>query len=172
MTETRRLKSTLVTWISLLGIGAAIVIALILSLSPPRGPQTLEQASLAISSDPDPPRLGLNRIQVRLATTDGMPISDALVELKYGRDARAPLTFTRAHASGEGVYRANVEFDAPGPWQVILTLKREGAPDLSRTYRYDVIPSSQGSRVLDGTVRIVKPLTRTVAQGPSNVCSG
>lgn len=172
MTETRRLKSTLVTWISLLGLSAAIVIALIFSLSPPRGPQALEKASLAISSDPDPPRLGLNRLQVRLATTDGMPISDALVELEYGRDAGAPLTFTRARASGEGVYQANVEFDAPGPWQVILTLKQEGAPDLSRTYLYDVTPSSQGSRVLDGTVRIATPLTGTIAPGPSNVHSG
>ena len=85
-TERRRRKSTLVSWISLLGLGVIVVMVLMFSLSPPRGPVSLGEASLAISSDPDPPRLGPNTLQVRLASADGKPISDARVEMKYGRE--------------------------------------------------------------------------------------
>jgi len=164
-TGKRRLKSTFISWISLLGLGGIVVIALISSLSPPRGPQSLGDASLAISSDPDPPRLGLNRLQVRLAAADGKPISGARVELKYGLEAMGTLTLASAQAAGEGVYRSDVEFDAPGAWQVILTLKREGASDLSTKYLYNVAPSSEGGRVLAGTVRIAPALAGKIAPG-------
>ena len=98
-TERRRLKSTLVSWVSLLGLGVIVVMALMFSLSPPRGPVSLGEASLAISSDPDPPRLGPNTLQVRLASADGKPISDARVEMKYGREEIGTLTreIGRAH---------------------------------------------------------------------------
>ena len=164
-TGKRKLKSTPISWISLLGLGAIVVVALISSLSPPRGPQSLGDASLAISSDPDPPRLGLNRLQVRLATADGKPISDARVELKYGLEAMGTLTLAPAQASGEGVYRSDVEFDAPGAWQVILTLKREGESDLSAKYLYNVAPSSKGGSVLAGTVRVAPALVGKIGPG-------
>ncbi|HLC21205.1 MAG TPA: FixH family protein [Candidatus Methylomirabilis sp.] len=163
--EKRRLKSTLVSWISLLGLGVVIVIALIKSLSPPRGPQSLGEASLAIRSDPDPPRLGPNRLEVRLATRDGKPISDARLDLKYGPEAMGTLSIAPMQASGEGVYRSDVEFDAPGAWKVILTLKRQGASDLSTDYIYNVAPSSKGGKVLAGTVRIAPALGGKVGRG-------
>ena len=164
-TEKRRLKSTLVSWIFLLGLGVVVVLTLVSSLSPPRGPQSLGEASLAISSDPDPPGLGLNRLQVRLAAADGKPISDASVELKYGLETMGTLTRAPAKAAGEGVYRSDVEFDAPGAWQVIITLKREGASDLSAKYLYNVAPSSEGGRMLAGTVRIAPALAGKIAPG-------
>lgn len=164
-TEKRRLKSTLVSWIFLVGLGVVVVLTLVSSLSPPRGPQSLGEASLAISSDPDPSRLGLNRLEVRLARADGKPISDARVELKYGLEAMGTLTVAPLQASGEGVYRSDVEFDAPGPWQVILTLKRGGAPDLSTTYIYNVAPSSRGGKILAGTVRIAPALAGKIGPG-------
>jgi hypothetical protein len=164
-TERRRLKSTLVSWISLLGLCVIVVMALMFSLSPPRGPVSLGEASLAISSDPDPPRLGPNKLQVRLASADGKPISDARVEMKYGREEIGTLTLAPMEASGEGVYRSDVEFDAPGAWQVILTLKREGASDLTTKYLYNVAPSSSGGKALAGTVRLAPALARKIAPG-------
>jgi len=163
--EKARLKSTLVSWISFLGLGAVVIGALVSSLSPPRGPQSLGDVRLAISSDPDPPRLGLNRMEVRLDTTDRKPISGASVELKYGLEARGTLAMAVTQPAAEGIYRSDVEFDEPGSWQVILKLKRAGAPDLSATYLYNVAPSSGGGKVLAGTIRITPRLAGRIAPG-------
>ncbi len=163
--ERRWLKSTLVSLISLLGLGAIVTVALISSLSPPRGPQSLGEVSLAVGSEPDPPRLGINRFTVRLAAADGKLIPDASVELKYGLEGVGALTVVPAQAGEADLYRSDVEFNAPGPWQVILTLKRKGAPDLTTTYLYNVTPSSKGGKVLAGTVRIVPALAGRIAPG-------
>ena len=144
-----------------------MIVALISSLSPPRGPQNLGEVRLALSSDPDPPRLGLNRLQVRLATAERHPISHANVGLKYGLETGGTLTMAITRPAAEGVYQSDVEFDQPGPWQVILTVKREGAPDLSTTYLYNVAPSSGGGKVLAGTVRVSPALAGKIA--PSDV---
>lgn len=165
MADTRRLKSTLVSWISLLGLAAIVIIALISSLSPPRGPQNLGDVRIAISSNPDPPRLGLNRLQVRVASADRQPISHASVELRYGLEAAGTLARAAIQPAVDGVYQTDVEFDDPGPWQVILTLKRDGAPDLSATYLYNVAPAPGGGKVLAGTVRISPSLAGKVGPG-------
>jgi len=165
MADTRRLMSTFVSWISLLGLAAVVIVALISSLSPPRGPQSLGDVRIAISSDPDPPRLGLNRLQVRVASADRRPISHAGVELKYGLEAAGTLARAVIQAAADGVYQTDIELDAPGPWQVILTLKREGAPDLSATYLYNVAPAPGDGKVLAGTVRISPSLAGKVGPG-------
>ena len=165
MADTRRLKSTLVSWISLLGLAAVVIVALISSLSPPRGPQSLGDVRVAISSDPDLPRLGLNRLQVRVASADRLPVSNASVELRYGLEAAGTLARAIIQPAADGVYRSDAEFDEPGPWQVILTLKREGAPDLSATYLYNVAPAPSGGKVLAGTVRISPSLAGNVGPG-------
>ena len=136
-----------------------MTVALISSLSPPRGPQSLGGASLAVSSDPDPPRIGLNRLQVRLTAADGTPLPDASVELKYGIEGMGTLTVAIPQPAGKGVYQSAIEFDRPGPWQVILTVKREGGPDHTTTYLYNVAPSSGKGKVLAGTVRIIPALS-------------
>jgi cytochrome c-type biogenesis protein CcmH len=118
-----------------------------------------------ISSDPDPPRLGSNTLQVRLAAADGKPLSSARVEMKYGREEMGTLTLVPVQAAGEGVYRSDVEFDVPGAWQVILTLRQEGASDLSTKYVYNVAPSSTGGKAVVGTVRIAPALARKIAPG-------
>ena len=162
-TKKRRLKSTLVSWVLLLGLGVAVVTALVSSLSPPRGPQNLGEASITVNSDPDPPQLGLNRLQFHLVRADGRPISDAGVELKYGREAVGTLALAPVRVSEEGVYRSDVEFDQPGAWQVILTVRREGASDLSTSYLYNVAQSSRGGKALAGTVRIAPALAGKIA---------
>ena len=165
MADTRRLKSTLVSWISLLGLAAVVIIALISSLSPPRGLQSLGDVRVAISSDPDPPRLGLNRLQVRVASADRLPVSNASVELRYGLEAAGTLARAAIQPPADGVYQTDVEFGEPGPWQVILTLKREGASDLSATYLYNVAAAPGGGNVLAGTVRISPSLAGKVGPG-------
>lgn len=164
-TGRRRLKTTLVTWISLLGLVAVVVVVLARSLSPPRGPQRLGEVNLAINSEPDPPRLGLNRLLVSLAGADGKPVSDAKVELKYGQEVMGTLTMAPMQALGEGIYRSDVEFGAPGAWEVILTLRREGASDLSTKYLYNVAPSREGGKILAGTVQIAPALAERVESG-------
>lgn len=163
--ERKWLKSTLLSWIAFLGLGGFVTAALISSLSPPRGPQSLGETSLAISSDPDPPRLGSNRLQIRLTTADDRPLSDARVELTYGIEGTGLLTVADPQRVGTGVYQSAVEFHSPGPWQVILTVKREGQPDNRTTYLYNVGPLPGGGKTLVGTVRIVPALSGKVADG-------
>lgn len=160
-----RLKTTVITVVSLLGLGATVIYALISSLSPPSGPQRFGDTNITISSDPNPPQQGLNKLQVRLATADGKSISDGRVELKYGREAMGTLTFAPVLASGDGVYQSQVDFDEPGAWNVILTLRRAGTPDLSAKYLYNIGASSKGGKSLTGTVRIAPALTGKVAPG-------
>ncbi|MGH7370033.1 MAG: hypothetical protein ACREIN_04020, partial [Candidatus Methylomirabilaceae bacterium] len=64
-TEKRWLKSTVVSWISILPLGLLVVVALISSLSPPRRLQSFGDAGFSVGTDPDPARLGLNRLHVR-----------------------------------------------------------------------------------------------------------
>jgi cytochrome c-type biogenesis protein CcmH len=163
--EKKWLKSTLLSWFSVLALGALVTVSLISSLSPPRGPQRVGEANLAINSDPDPPRLGLNRLRVRLTAADGTPLSDAGVEMKYGVEGMGTLTVTTPQPAGQGVYESAVEFDRPGPWQVILTLKRQGGADSTTTYVYNVAPSSGGGMALTGTVRIRPGLTGKIRPG-------
>ena len=163
--EGRWLKSTLLSWLSLLGLGAVVTVALISSLSPPRGPQSLGEASLAISTDPDPPRLGLNRLQIRLTAADGTSLPDGKVELKYGIEGMGTLTVAIPEPAGRGVYQSAVEFDRPGPWQVILTLRRDGGPDHTTTYLYNVAPPFGGGKALAGTVRIIPTLSGKFSAG-------
>jgi cytochrome c-type biogenesis protein CcmH len=163
--ERRWHKSTLLSWFSVLALGALVTVSLISSLSPPRGPQRVGEASLAINSDPDPPRLGLNRLRVRLTAADGSPLSDSGVELKYGVEGMGTLTVATPRPAGQGVYDTAVEFDRPGPWQVILTLKRQGGADYTTTYVYNVAPSPAGGKALSGTVRIVPGLAGKIRAG-------
>lgn len=152
--------------LSLLGLGVLVTVALISSLSPPRGPQSLGEASLAISTDPDPPQLGLNRLQIRLTAADGTSLpADGKVGLKYGIEGMGTLTVAIPEPAGRGVFQSAVEFDRPGPWQVILTLRREGGPDLTTTYLYNVAPSSGGGKALAGTVRIIRTLSGKISEG-------
>lgn len=164
-TKKRRLKTTIITVVSLLGLGATVIYALISNLSPPRGPQRVGDTSITIRSDPDPPQQGLNTLQVRLATADGKPLSDGTVELKYGREAMGTLTFAPIQTSGDGVYQSEVNFDVPGAWNVILALRRKGASDLSAKYLYNIAPSSKSGMALAGTVRIAPALAGKVASG-------
>ncbi len=135
------------------------------SLSPPRRPQTLGDASLSISSDPDPARLGLNRLHVRLIGADGKPIDGGRVELRYGLESEATLRVTAMRPAAAGLYDAEVEFDRPGPWQVSVALKREGVPDSSATFLYNIGPSPGAGKVLAGTVRIAPRLAGKVGPG-------
>ncbi|MGH7369357.1 MAG: c-type cytochrome biogenesis protein CcmI/CycH, partial [Candidatus Methylomirabilaceae bacterium] len=142
-----------------------VVVALISSLSPPRRLQSFGDAGFSVGTDPDPARLGLNRLHVRLTGADGKPIDDGRVELRYGLETEATLRVAAMRPAAAGLYDAEVEFDKPGPWQVILTLKREGAPDSSATLLYNISPSSGAGKVVAGTVRIAPRLAGRVGPG-------
>jgi hypothetical protein len=148
-----------------LALGLLVVVALVSSLSPPRRPQTLGDASLSISSDPDPARLGLNRLHVRLIGAGGTPIEGGRVELRYGLESDATLRVIPMRPAAAGLYDAEVEFDRPGPWQVSVALKREGVPDSSATFLYNIGPSAAAGKVLAGTIRIASPLAGKVGPG-------
>jgi cytochrome c-type biogenesis protein CcmH len=165
MAEQKRLNSTVVSWIVLLALSVVVILALVSSLSPPRGPQRLGETRLSITSDPDPPRIGLNRLQIHVSSREGQPLVGSTIEVKYGPEAGGLLTRTAAAAAAEGVHETDVHFDAPGPWQVTLTLRREGSSDLSTTYLYNVAPAADGGRTLAGTIRIAPSLAKGIGPG-------
>ncbi len=142
-----------------------MVVALISSLSPPGRLQTLGDAGLTIDTDPDPARLGVNRLRVRLAGAGGKPIDNGQVELRYGLEAESTLRVVAMRPTAADSYDAEVEFDRPGPWRVILTLRREGAPDSSATLLYNISPSPDAGKVLAGTIRIAPRLAGKVIPG-------
>jgi len=135
------------------------------SLSPPRRPQALGDANLSISSDPDPARLGRNRLHVRLSGADGKPIDSGRVELRYGLESEATLREIAMRPAAAGLYDAEVEFDRPGPWQVSVALKREGVPDSNATFLYNIGLSPGAGKVLAGTVRIAPDLAGKIGRG-------
>jgi hypothetical protein len=149
----------------LLLLGLLVVVALISSLSPPRRLQSLGDGGFSIDTDPDPVRLGLNRLHVRLTGADGKAIDDGQVELRYGLETEATLRVTAMRPAPAGLHVADVQFDRPGPWRVILTLKRQGAPDSGTTLLYNIGPSSGDGKVLVGTVRITPRLAGKVGTG-------
>jgi hypothetical protein len=147
------------------GLGAFVVAALVSSLSPPRGPQDLGEATVTLTADPDPPRMGSNRVLVRLARPDGGSLSDVALELAYGLESGGILTRAEIQPVGPGVYRSDLQFDRPGPWQVVVTLRREGASDLHARYLYNVAASVGDQPALAGIVRIAPRLAGKVAPG-------
>lgn len=95
----------------------------------------IDGLTLALSTLPAPPRVGENRIRVRVMDADGKPISNAKILLTYTMPmpGMAPATVPMAQ-SKDSSYDANVNLGMGGQWDLTLTVQRAHQPDVKETF--------------------------------------
>jgi len=85
-----------------------------------------------LTSDPNPPRKGMNAFRVKLTDRSGNPISGAEVTVTFSLAAmpamgmaamRIPVTLSE---KGAGVYEGSGQLDSAGTWQVTILARKSG----------------------------------------------
>jgi len=94
--------------------------------------QNVEEAVMELSTQPDPPHKGDNTFRVKLATTNGMPISGAQVSVTFFMPAMPAMGMTAMKTdvdlkdAGDGMYQGGGQLGSGGSWQVTLTARQNG----------------------------------------------
>jgi len=96
------------------------------------GAMNAPQANIELSTDPAPPRKGIDTIRVKLSETGGAPISGAEVSVTFYMPAmpamgmaamRTPVSLSD---KGNGLYEGSAQLDSGGTWQVTVVAKKNG----------------------------------------------
>jgi Cu(I)/Ag(I) efflux system membrane fusion protein/cobalt-zinc-cadmium efflux system membrane fusion protein len=96
------------------------------------------QATIDLTTDPSPPHKGSNKIRVKLASSDGKPITGAQITVTLFMPAMQDMGMaamkTVVHASdkGGGLYEGNGDLGSGGTWQVTVTATQNGQVILSK----------------------------------------
>jgi Cu(I)/Ag(I) efflux system membrane fusion protein/cobalt-zinc-cadmium efflux system membrane fusion protein len=110
------------------GAGAAVAI------NAPR--QT--QATVELATDPSPPHKGSNTIGVKLASSDGKPVTGAQVTVTFFMPAMQDMgmaamkTVVHATEKGGGLYEGKGDLGSGGTWQVTVTATQNGQVIVSK----------------------------------------
>jgi Cu(I)/Ag(I) efflux system membrane fusion protein/cobalt-zinc-cadmium efflux system membrane fusion protein len=89
-------------------------------------------ATIEMTSDPNPPARGKNRLRLTLKDAAGKPIAGAQVSVTFYMAAMPSMGMAamRAQAAatdqGNGVYAADMELQSGGSWQVTITAAKDG----------------------------------------------
>jgi Cu(I)/Ag(I) efflux system membrane fusion protein/cobalt-zinc-cadmium efflux system membrane fusion protein len=90
------------------------------------------RAVIELSTDPNPPQRGRDRLQVKLAGANGTPIAGAQVTATFFMAAMPAMGMAATRVStqladrGGGAYEASVELPSGGTWQVTLVAQKNG----------------------------------------------
>ena len=90
------------------------------------------QASVEMTTDPDPPRKGSNMIRVKLTGQDGQPIAGANVTVTFYMAAMPAMgmaamkTVVNATDKGGGMYEGKGDLGSGGTWQVTIRAQQNG----------------------------------------------
>jgi RND family efflux transporter MFP subunit len=96
--------------------------------------QTIPQASIEFTSDPNPLARGHNKVIVTLRDSKGAAISGAQVTLSFYMAAMPAMGMAAMRAQGtaedqrNGTYAANLELPSGGTWSLTITASKEGHP--------------------------------------------
>jgi Cu(I)/Ag(I) efflux system membrane fusion protein/cobalt-zinc-cadmium efflux system membrane fusion protein len=96
--------------------------------------QTIPQASIEFTSDPNPLARGHNKVIVTLHDSKGAAISGAQVTLSFYMAAMPAMGMAEMRAQGtaddqrNGTYAANLELPSGGTWSLTITASKEGHP--------------------------------------------
>jgi RND family efflux transporter MFP subunit len=96
--------------------------------------QTIPQASIEFTSDPNPLARGHNKVIVTLRDSKGAAISGAQVTLSFYMAAMPAMGMATMRAQGpaydqrNGTYAANLELPSGGTWSLTITASKEGHP--------------------------------------------
>ena len=99
---------------------------------PPAAPRTAgaPQARLAVSLQPNPPRVGRNLIRVTLTDPKGGPVNGAQVSATFVLPAMPAMGMAGKHVSvqlspaGNGAYQGSVTLTGGGTWQVAVVARK------------------------------------------------
>jgi Cu(I)/Ag(I) efflux system membrane fusion protein/cobalt-zinc-cadmium efflux system membrane fusion protein len=90
------------------------------------------QATAELTTVPSPPHKGSNTIGVKLASSDGKPVTSAQVTVTFFMPAMQDMgmaamkTVVHATEKGGGLYEANGDLGSGGTWQVTVTATQNG----------------------------------------------
>ena len=96
------------------------------------------QATIDLTTDPSPPHKGSNTIRVKLASSDGKPITGAQITVTLFMPAMQEMgmaamkTVVHATEKGGGLYEGNGDLGSGGTWQVTVTATQNGQVIVSK----------------------------------------
>ena len=96
------------------------------------GQAAAQTATMEMTTDPAPPQRGSNQVKVVLRDSFGTPIDDANVSIVFYMPAMPAMGMAAmrraatASNAGQGVYRANINLDSGGGWQVSVSASKGG----------------------------------------------
>jgi RND family efflux transporter MFP subunit len=97
-----------------------------------------QQVSAEMTTDPSPPHKGKNRLEVKLAASDGKPLSGAKVTVRFFMPGMPGMGMAEMNEAaqlseqGNGVYAGEVELGSGGTWQVTITAEQGGKAVLTK----------------------------------------
>lgn len=90
------------------------------------------RASIELSTNPTPPQKGLNTFRVKLAGTDGKPLTGAAVTVTFFMPAMPAMGMAAMRVvsnladDGGGIYEGSGELKSGGTWQVTVVARKSG----------------------------------------------
>ena len=96
------------------------------------------QASAELTTDPSPPHKGKNRVQVKLTSSDGKPLSAARVTVRFFMAGMPEMGMAEMNVTsqltdrGNGVYAGEVELGSGGTFQVTVSAEQAGKTVLTK----------------------------------------
>jgi len=97
-----------------------------------------QQASGELNTNPSPPRKGKNRLEVKLTSSDGKPLSGAKVTVRFFMPGMPGMGMAEMNEAaqlsdqGNGVYAGEVELGSGGTWQVTIDAEQAGKTVLTK----------------------------------------
>jgi Cu(I)/Ag(I) efflux system membrane fusion protein/cobalt-zinc-cadmium efflux system membrane fusion protein len=96
--------------------------------------ETIPQASIEVTSDPNPMVRGHNKVIVTLRDSKGAPIAGAQVTASFYMAAMPAMGMAAMRAQGTAVdlgnrtYTTNIELPSGGTWSLTITASKQGHP--------------------------------------------
>lgn len=91
--------------------------------------------TIMLSTNPSPPRIGENSVRVTVTDKNGQPLSVANIQLTYTMPmpGMSPATIPMVSTT-EGTYAATANFGMGGQWDLTVTIRRAGQPDVQSLF--------------------------------------
>jgi Cu(I)/Ag(I) efflux system membrane fusion protein/cobalt-zinc-cadmium efflux system membrane fusion protein len=93
---------------------------------------SVPSATIEMTSDPNPPARGKNKLHLTLKDSTGKPIAGAQVSVTFYMAAMPSMGMAAMRAQvvaadqGNGIYAADLELQSGGTWQVSITATKDG----------------------------------------------
>jgi Cu(I)/Ag(I) efflux system membrane fusion protein/cobalt-zinc-cadmium efflux system membrane fusion protein len=95
-------------------------------------PANAPQATIAFTTDPNPPNKGANTFRVNLTGSGNMPVTGAEVSVTFYMAAMPAMgmaamnTTTKLNEKGNGLYEGNGSLGSGGTWKVTISVQKNG----------------------------------------------